>query len=215
LLSYFLGLSLDRAGKRSDALAAFREAVRLNPKSAEAHLGVGKTQLALGQVNDAIAELQETLHLSPGDIQARRLLSQAFRRAGNTKSATEHADASSDTPPPAEGDLLGDFLPNRIAVARVPNKFQRQPMLCRGSLIAQHIKRPVIRGHDCVQTTIIVDVSNRHATPHPGFSKNATRLRRDVFKAVACVPCQQHWFAVVDVVKCKFDRFPYMSLREE
>src|SRR5207247_4904604 len=50
-----------------------------------------------------------------------------------------------------------DFRSNRIAVARVPNKFQRQPMLCRRSLIAQHIKRPVIRGHDCVQTTIIVE----------------------------------------------------------
>ena len=108
-----------------------------------------------------------------------------------------------------------DFRSNRIAVARVPNKFQRQPMLCRRSLIAQHIKRPVIRGHDCVQTTIIVDVSNRHATPHPGFSKNATRLRRDVFKAVACVPCQQHGFAVAEVWKRQFDRVQIMPLRDE
>jgi tetratricopeptide (TPR) repeat protein len=111
LLSYFLGLSLDRAGKRSDALAAFREAVRLNPKSAEAHLGIGKTELALGRAKDAIAELQETLRLSPGDVRAQRLLSQAYRRAGDTQSATEHADAPSDIPPPAEADLLGDFLP--------------------------------------------------------------------------------------------------------
>jgi Flp pilus assembly protein TadD len=111
LLSYFLGLSLDRAGKRPDALAAFREAVRLSPKSAEAHLGIGKTQLALGRVQDAIAELQETLRLSPGDIRAQRLLSQAYRRAGDTQSATENADAPSDIPPHAEGDLLGDFLP--------------------------------------------------------------------------------------------------------
>jgi tetratricopeptide (TPR) repeat protein len=111
LLSYFLGLSLDRAGKRLDAFAAFREAVRLNPKSAEAHLGIGKTELALGRAKDAIAELQETLRLSPGDIRAQRLLTQAYRRAGDTQSATEHADAPSDIPPPAEGDLLGDFLP--------------------------------------------------------------------------------------------------------
>src|SRR5207245_6791149 len=32
LLSYFLGLSLGRAGQRSAALAAFREAGRLNPQ---------------------------------------------------------------------------------------------------------------------------------------------------------------------------------------
>ena len=109
LLSYFLGLSLDRAGKRSEGLAAFQDAVRLNPRSAEAHLGIGKTQLSLGRVNDAIVELQETLRLSPGNVQARRLLSQAYRRAGDAKSATEQGDAPTETPT-AEDDLLSDFL---------------------------------------------------------------------------------------------------------
>jgi tetratricopeptide (TPR) repeat protein len=37
LISYFRGLALDRAGKPSEALAAFREAVQLNSNSAEAH----------------------------------------------------------------------------------------------------------------------------------------------------------------------------------
>jgi tetratricopeptide (TPR) repeat protein len=38
LLSYFRGLALDRAGKSAEALGAFQDAVKLNPKSAEAHL---------------------------------------------------------------------------------------------------------------------------------------------------------------------------------
>jgi Flp pilus assembly protein TadD len=109
LLSYFLGLSLDRAGKRSEGLAAFQDAVRLNPSSAEAHLGIGKMELALGRVNDAIVELQETLRLSPGNLQAQRLLTQAYRRAGDTKSATGRADAFTEEPTTAD-DLLGDFL---------------------------------------------------------------------------------------------------------
>lgn len=110
LLSYFLGLSLDRSGKRLEAIAAFQEAVGLDPKNAEAHLGLGKTELALGHLNDAVAELEETLRLSPGNPKARRLLSQAYRRAGDLARAAEYAEAPEEKSPAPEGDLLGDFL---------------------------------------------------------------------------------------------------------
>jgi len=110
LLSYFLGLSLDRSGKRQEAAAAFREAIRINPDSSEAHLGLGKSELAAGQIREAIDELQEALRLSPGNLPARRLLSQAYRRMGDTKRAEEYAQTSSERPPAPEGDLLGDFF---------------------------------------------------------------------------------------------------------
>ena len=110
LISYFQGLSLDRAGKRSQALAAFSEAIRLNPTSAEAHLELGKTTLALGRVRDGIVELEEALHLRPGDVQARRLLSRAYQREGDTKRAAQYAETVIETQPPTEGDLLGDFV---------------------------------------------------------------------------------------------------------
>jgi tetratricopeptide (TPR) repeat protein len=110
LISYFRGLSLDRAGKRDEAVPAFQEAIRLNPNSPEAHLELGKTELAVGRVNDAIVELQHARHLSPGNLQAQRLLSQAYRRAGDTKRAAQFADTSTEAPPAAEGDLLGDFV---------------------------------------------------------------------------------------------------------
>lgn len=108
LISYFQGLSLDRAGKRLEAISAFQEALQLNPQSAEAHLGLGKTELALGRANEAAKELEETLRLSPDNLQARRLLTQAYHRAGDAKSAPKSA-ATTLEPPPA-GDLLGDFL---------------------------------------------------------------------------------------------------------
>jgi predicted Zn-dependent protease len=110
LISYFRGLSLDRAGKRDEAVPAFQEAIRLNPNSPEAHLELGKTELAVGRVNDAIVELQHARHLSPGNLQAQRLLSQAYRRAGDAKRAAQFADTSAEAPPAAEGDLLGDFV---------------------------------------------------------------------------------------------------------
>ena len=110
LVSYFRGLALDRAGKSSEALGAFREAVRLNPNNAEAHLNLGKTELAQGQMSQAIAELQQALRLNPGNQQATRLLSQAYRRAGDAKNASKFAEASQGAPVPAADDLVGDFI---------------------------------------------------------------------------------------------------------
>ena len=110
LLSYFLGLALDRVGKRQEAAAAFREAVRFNPNSSEAYLGLGKSELAAGQVKEAIDGLQQALRLSPGNVQARRLLSQAYRRIGDSQRAEEYAENSSGITLTAEGDLVGDFF---------------------------------------------------------------------------------------------------------
>jgi tetratricopeptide (TPR) repeat protein len=110
LISYFRGLSLYRTDKRWEAIPAFQEAIRLNPSSAEAHLELGKTELTLGRINDAIVELEEALHLSPGNIQARRLLSQAYRRAGDAERAAKYADTSTEGPPTTGGDLLSDFV---------------------------------------------------------------------------------------------------------
>jgi tetratricopeptide (TPR) repeat protein len=110
LISYFRGLAFDRGGKPLEAMMAFQEAARLNSNNAEVHLSLGKTELALGRVNDAIAELQQALRLSPGNAQAKRLLSQAYRRAGDSKNAAKFAEASANAPPDPEGDLLDDFF---------------------------------------------------------------------------------------------------------
>src|SRR6266436_6277910 len=110
LISYFRGLAFDRAGKPLDAMMAFQEAVRLNSNNADVHLNLGKTELALGRVNDSIAELQKALRLSRDNAQAKRLLSQAYRRAGDSKNAAKFAEASANAPPDPEGDLLDDFF---------------------------------------------------------------------------------------------------------
>jgi tetratricopeptide (TPR) repeat protein len=109
LISYFRGLALDRVGKPSEALVAFQKAIRLNPDSAEAHLQSGKMEFALSHVNESIAEFREALRLDPGNTQAKRLLSQAYRRAGDAKNAAKFAEASTEAPAPAD-DLLGDFF---------------------------------------------------------------------------------------------------------
>lgn len=110
LISYFHGLALDRAARPAEAIPAFQEAIRLNPDSSDAHLGLGKTELMVGHNDEAIAELQKCLQLSSGNVQAQRLLSQAYRRVGDTQAASRysHEPAEKETPP--KNDLLGDFI---------------------------------------------------------------------------------------------------------
>jgi tetratricopeptide (TPR) repeat protein len=110
LISYFRGLALDRAGKPSGSRAAFQQAIRLSPNSAEAHLQLGKTEFALSHLKEAISELNEALRLDAGNKQAERLLSQAYRRAGDTKNAVKFAETSTEAPDTPAGDLLGDFF---------------------------------------------------------------------------------------------------------
>jgi tetratricopeptide (TPR) repeat protein len=110
LISYFRGLALARAAKPAAALDAFQQAVQLDSNSAEAHLNLGKTQFTLGRVDEAIVELLEALRLDPANIQAKRLLSQAYRRAGDPKNAAKYAEASSEAPVAPVGDLIGDFF---------------------------------------------------------------------------------------------------------
>lgn len=110
LISYFQGLALDRAARPAEAISVFQDAIRLNPGSSEAHLGLGRTELLVGHNNEAIAELQKCLQLSPGNVQAKRLLSQAYRRAGDFKAASRYSHETAVKEPAIQNDLLGDFI---------------------------------------------------------------------------------------------------------
>lgn len=107
LLSYFEGLALDRAGKRTEAIASFQAAVRQNPSSAEARFGAGKTELAAGRIQEAIADLEEAKRLGPHDVQTQRLLSQAYHRVGDSRIAETASEEPAAEP---ATNLLGDFF---------------------------------------------------------------------------------------------------------
>ncbi|MBN1605793.1 MAG: tetratricopeptide repeat protein [Polyangiaceae bacterium] len=61
-----LGLLLLRFGFEAEAVEHFREAVRLFPRSLNAHLNLGNVAFSHGRYSDAIAEYQIALSLSPG-----------------------------------------------------------------------------------------------------------------------------------------------------
>lgn len=110
LISYFRGLALGRAGKPAEAIPVLEDAVRQNPNSAEAHLALGKTELAAGRPTDATKELQQSLRLDPNNVQAQRLLIQARRRAGNMQAESRMAEQSTQELKTEGENLLGDFL---------------------------------------------------------------------------------------------------------
>lgn len=116
LLFYFQGLALDRAGRAADAKRAYQRAVKLNPSSAEAHLGLARDELATGDSSAAVSELQKTLALRPEDLQARRLLSQAYMKLGDKGNAAKYATSAVEAAPQQEENFLGDFiLPDWLA----------------------------------------------------------------------------------------------------
>jgi Flp pilus assembly protein TadD len=82
----------------------------MNPNSMEAHLGVGKTSLLIGEIDEAIEELLKVVNAEPGNLPARRLLSRAYAKRGDQTNANKYATNS--TAPDAEpaSNLVGDFL---------------------------------------------------------------------------------------------------------
>lgn len=99
-----------------------------------------------------------------------------------------------------------DFCSNRISVALVSYEFQDQPMVRCHRHIVQNIQRFVIGGHNRVQPSVIIHISNRHSAPHPGLAKHAARICGYVEEAMASILRQQHRFAVAKIRGCQFYR---------
>jgi protein involved in temperature-dependent protein secretion len=66
--------------------------------------------MSSGRLDAAITDLQEALRLRPNNDQARRLLSQAYTRAGDKEHALAFAATSANAPENVEADLVGDFF---------------------------------------------------------------------------------------------------------
>ena len=71
----------------SDAVAAFNEAIRLNPRFVEAHLELARTYLVMGRIDESIAASQEALKLQPANPEAHLVVARASLAKGDAGTA--------------------------------------------------------------------------------------------------------------------------------
>ena len=84
-----LGIVYRERGDNEQALAQFREAVRLNATYAAPRVLLGSSLLALGRVREAAVELETAVKINPREPSARLELARAYARTGNMTGAVE------------------------------------------------------------------------------------------------------------------------------
>lgn len=94
---YKQGVQYGRAKLYKQAAATFMQAIRVNPKYADAYYGLGHAFLDMGRLNEAIDAFQQVIKLDPKDEEAYAMLGQAHARL--------LAEAASDSEKPAEKPL--------------------------------------------------------------------------------------------------------------
>ena len=78
------GIALGYQGKEDEAIAEFREAVRLRPNFVDAHLNLGRALRRQRMSTEAIAEFLEATRLDPANVSARDDL-KALREAADSQ----------------------------------------------------------------------------------------------------------------------------------
>jgi tetratricopeptide (TPR) repeat protein len=140
------GLKLSAAGKASESLVEYEQAVKWNPNFANAYSNIGVAWLAAGNTQKAEAALHTAIRLAPTAAVCHYDLGLVFKAEGNTEGAmAEYAEAARlgpDIPEPANNYAILLWQAGKKDEARqVLNAFmQRHPdsAIIRATLKAFH-----------------------------------------------------------------------------
>jgi Flp pilus assembly protein TadD len=77
-----LGLALANAGRVDEAIAEYRESLRLTPGYMDAHNNLGSALVKLGKYAEAASEFREAVRLNPMSANAQSNLGLALMRSG-------------------------------------------------------------------------------------------------------------------------------------
>ena len=94
-----LGKALVNAGRPSDAVAHYEEAIRLQPTAPEPHYNLGLALAKLGRPAEAAARYEEALHLQPDYAEAHNNLGNLLLNAGRLEEAATHYDKAARLKP--------------------------------------------------------------------------------------------------------------------
>lgn len=81
-----------KAGRTREAVALCREGLQRYPHYTTARLILAKTQLADGDFDGALVEIEAILRVSPKDVQCHRLAAEVHRRRGRIDAAVSHLE---------------------------------------------------------------------------------------------------------------------------
>jgi Tfp pilus assembly protein PilF len=84
-----LGHEFLKQGKDRDAIKAFKESIKLNPKNAETYYGLGFSNFRLGKFREAADAFKKATDLSPAMAKAHYGLSLAYQELGMTPQLME------------------------------------------------------------------------------------------------------------------------------
>jgi tetratricopeptide (TPR) repeat protein len=81
-----------KAGRTREAVTLCREGLQRYPHYTTARLILAKTQLAEGDLDGALTEIEAILQVSPKDVQCHRLAAEVHRRRGRIDVAVSHLE---------------------------------------------------------------------------------------------------------------------------
>jgi len=95
---YFLGRAYQERGRHQDAVRAFRAALALEPRHAEAHNALGASYFALGQTAQAEQQFRAAIDAAPELAHLRNNLARLYTLSGHEPAAPALAAAPQATP---------------------------------------------------------------------------------------------------------------------
>src|SRR5207245_8488025 len=81
--------------------------------------------------------------------------------------------------------LVIDSGANRVGIRFLPYETYAQPMVLTSNVIAQEHRGAVVYGNQDIHGTVVVEISNGHATSCEGLCECRTALRTYILKALA------------------------------
>ncbi len=89
-----LGVVRDEQGRPEEAIAHYRQALRIHPDMPDAYNDWGIALARQGRWLEAIEQYEHALELAPGSVEAHANLAQALERVGRSAEAAEHTRAA-------------------------------------------------------------------------------------------------------------------------